>query len=92
MPENESRQFAVFLIFWIVYFLLVYAVLMRIYLRLRGNAPKNENQLVLIEGRPVPARTVWEERDRTLRKRFRRIGLSLMLFPLLIPLLLALLG
>jgi hypothetical protein len=91
MEGSAGRVFALYLLFWIVYFLILYAGLTYFYLRLRGKPPKEEGRLVIVEGRTMTAKAAWEERDRMLRRRFRTLGVVLILLPLFLPLLLLLL-
>jgi len=77
MEGNTSRQLAVYLIFWIAYFLVVYSGCVWAYLRLLGRPPGGEPS--------GPAKAAWEEKERGLRRRFYRVGGTLMLIPLLWP-------
>lgn len=92
MEGSAARQFGLFLVFWILYFLIIYSVCTYFYLRLRGKPPKEEGGLILMGGRTVSPIVAWEERDRVLRKRFLGIGVVLMLMPLFLPFLLRLIG
>ena len=92
MEGGDAKQFGLYLLFWIVYFLIVYAVCTYLYTKMRGKPPKDEDRLVFIEGRTVPEKLVWQERDRQLRKRFLRIAMILMFVPLVLPFILRMIG
>lgn len=92
MERSEARQFGLYLVFWILYFLIIYSVCTYFYLRLRGKPPKEEGRLILVGGRTVSAIVAWEEREQMLRKRFRTLGVILMLLPLFLSILLRLLS
>lgn len=92
MNESAPRQFGFFLLFWILYFVIILVVCSFIYGRVREQPPKEGKRLVSWKGRTVTAVVAWEEKDRLLRKTFLRIGMGLMILPLILPLLLRLIG
>jgi hypothetical protein len=76
MEESVSRQFGIYLVFWIAYFAVVYSGCLWAYFRLLGRPPETGG---------TQAMAAWEEKERGLRRRFYRIGAALMLVPLLWP-------
>jgi hypothetical protein len=92
MEGGAAKQFGLLLLLWIAYFFIIYSVCTYLYFKMRGEPPKEENRLVFIEGRTVPAKLVWQERDQRLRKRFLRLAMILMFVPLLLPFILRIIG
>jgi len=88
MEPSIGKQLGLATVVWTLYFLIVFFVCNIIYLNLRGRPPKNPGAPVIAQGRTATALTVWQERDRRLRRLFIAIGVVLMLLPLLLPLLL----
>jgi hypothetical protein len=83
MEGSVSRQFGVYLVFWIAYFTVVYSGCLWAYFRLLGKPPEDRGRQAL---------AAWEEKERSLRRRFYRIGAVLMLIPLLWPFIRRLIG
>jgi hypothetical protein len=88
MEPSIGKQLGLAIIAWTLYFLVVFFLCNFIYRRLRGRPPKDPKATVLLRGRPASALTVWEEKDRRLRRLFIAIGVAGMLLPLLLPLVL----
>ncbi len=86
MEPSIGKQLGLATFVWILYFLIVFLVCNFVYLKLRGRPPKNTDAPVITQGRPAPALTVWQEKDKRLRRLFIAIGVTLMLLPLLLPL------
>ena len=92
MDGDSAKQLGLYLLFWIAYFLIVYAACFYVYRRLRGEPPQEGNRPVLVKGQTIPAKVFWEERDKRFRKIFLRVVMILMFVPLLLPLILRLVG
>jgi hypothetical protein len=92
MEGGDAKQFGLYLLFWIVYFFIIYAVCTYLYIKVRGEPPQDGDRIVFIEGRTVPAKLVWQERDQQLKKRFLRVAMILMFVPLLLPFILRMIG
>jgi hypothetical protein len=88
MEPSIGKQLGLATIAWTLYFLIVFLLCNFIYRWLRGRPPKDPNAMILLRGRPASALTVWEEKDRRLRRLFIAIGVAVMLLPLLFPLVL----
>ncbi|MBI3811524.1 MAG: hypothetical protein HY283_04890 [Nitrospirae bacterium] len=86
MEPSIGKQLGLATFVWILYFLVVFLVCNFVYIKLRGQPPKNPDAPVILRGRPAPDRTVWQEKDKRLRRLFIAIGAVLMLLPLLLPL------
>lgn len=86
MEPSVGKQLGLAVFVWVLYFLIVFLVCNLVYLKLRGQPPRNPDASVIVRGRPTPAMTVWQERDKRLRRLFIAIGVALMLLPLLLPL------
>jgi len=79
------NQFVIAILVWIVYFGVVVFVCHTLYMKLRGQAPK-PNQTVIVEGKPVSALAEWEARDTRLQRAMIGLGLFLgLLLPLILP-------
>jgi hypothetical protein len=87
MDGGAARQFGWYLLFWLAYFTIVYSSLMFLYLKRRGVPPGGSGSRT-----DTISKAAWEERDRVLRKKLVRIGFTLMVAPLLFPILLRILG
>lgn len=88
MEPSIGKQLGLATLVWILYFLFVFLVCNFVYIKLRGRPPKNPDAQVILRGRPAPALTDWQEKDKRLRRLFIAIGAVLMLLPLLLPLVL----
>jgi hypothetical protein len=88
MEPSIGKQLGLATIAWTLYFLVVFLLCNFLYHRLQGRPPKDPNATVLLRGRPASALTVWQEKDRRLRRLFIAIGGAVMLLPLLLPLVL----
>ncbi len=86
METSIGKQLGLAIFVWILYFLIVFLACSFIYIKRRGQPPKNPDAPVIIRGRPSSALTVWQEKDKRLRRLFIAIGAVLMLLPLLLPL------
>ena len=86
MEPSIGKQLGLAILVWVLYFLIVFLVCNFVYLKLRGQPPKNPDAPVIVRGRPTSALTVWQEKDKRLRRLFIAIGAALMLLPLLLPL------
>ena len=85
MDPSVGKQLGIAVLVWTLYFLTIYFICNGLYLKLRGQPPKNPDAPVIVRGKPVPAVAAWQERDRRLRRLFLGIGAALMLLPLLLP-------
>jgi uncharacterized membrane protein len=86
METSIGKQLGLATFVWILYFLIVFLICNFAYLKLRGQPPKNPDAPVILRGRPASALTVWQEKDKRLRRLFIAIAVTLMLLPLLLPL------
>jgi len=86
MEPSIGKQLGLAILVWVLYFLIVFLVCNFVYIKLRGQPPKNPDAPVIVRGRPTSALTVWQEKDKRLRRLFIAIGAALMLLPLLLPL------
>lgn len=87
MPMSEGKQLIYAMGGWVGYLLLVYFSVDFLYYKIRGVPPTNPRLLVLHKGAQVPALKVWEERNQHLRKFFVTLGVTLVLLPLVLPIL-----
>ncbi len=88
MEPSIGKQLGLATIAWTLYFLIVFLVCHFTYIKLRGGPPKNPDAPVLFQGKTAPALTIWQERDKRLRRLFFAIGAGLMFLPLVLPLVL----
>jgi hypothetical protein len=88
MESSIGKQLGLAILVWTLYFLIVFLICNFVYLKLRGQPPKNPDTPVIVRGKPVSALTVWQEKDKRLRCLFITIAVTLMLLPLLLPLVL----
>lgn len=86
MEPSIGKQLGLAILVWTLYFLIVFLICNFVYIKLRGQPPKNPDAPVIVRGRPASALTVWQEKDKRLRRLFIAIGVTLMLLPLLLPL------
>ena len=86
MEPSIGKQLGLAILVWVLYFLIVFLICNFVYIKLRGQPPKNPDAPVIVRGRPASALTVWQEKDKRLRRLFIAIGAALMLLPLLLPL------
>jgi len=77
------------ILFWVAYFFVIFFVCHWLYQRLVGQEPKPEAPPVMLHGRPVKAREVWELRAKRLRQGLIILAVILMILPLFLPFVLA---
>ncbi len=74
---------------WVAYLLLVYFSCHFLYYKIRGTPPQNPKTLVPYKGEHIPAGEAWNDHERRLKKTFIIIGATLVILPLLFPVLAA---
>ena len=73
------------ILFWVVYFFVIFFVCHWLYQRLIGPEPKPEAPSVMLQGKPVKAKEIWELRAKRLRQVLIILAAALMLLPLFLP-------
>jgi hypothetical protein len=76
------------ILFWVIYFSIIFFICRWLYIRLSGPEPKPHAPPVIIQGKSVPAREIWEQRTKRLQVLFIILAVILMLLPLFLPLIL----
>jgi hypothetical protein len=85
MGASTLSSFLIAILIWLVYFGLVVFICHTLYMKLRGQAPK-PNQTVIVDGKSVSALEEWEARDKRLQRAMIALGLFLvLLLPLFLP-------
>ena len=83
--EGTAQQFGLYLLLWIVYFLIVFSGCTFFYLKRLKKLPGPGVMVSHHGNQKALTQAEWDEMDRVLRKRVFRVGLVLMLVPLLLP-------
>jgi hypothetical protein len=73
------------ILFWVVYFFIIFFVCQWLYRRLSGPEPGPETPSMIIQGRSIPAKVVWENRAKRLQRIVIILAVVLMALPLLLP-------
>lgn len=92
MSSSPALQVLQLLVLWVAYFLAIFFICNRWYLKLRGPEPDPKERAVMIDGKLVSALQAWQERDQRLKRRFIGYGVGAAILPLFFPILLKLLS
>jgi len=85
MESPTFSSFIIAILIWLGYFGAVVFICHTLYMKLRGQAPK-PNQTVIVDGKSVSALAEWEARDVRLQRAMIALGVLLtLLLPLFLP-------
>jgi hypothetical protein len=73
------------ILFWVVYFLIIFFICRRLYRWLSGPEPEPHAVSVIIQGKSILAREVWERRAKRLQRLVILLAVVLMVLPLFLP-------
>lgn len=73
------------ILFWVIYFFIIFFICHWLYQRLSGPEPKPHAPAVIIQGKSIPAREIWERRAKRLQRLFILVAVTLMVLPLFLP-------
>lgn len=73
------------ILFWVIYFFIIFFICHRLYQRFSGPEPKPHAPPVILQGRAIPAKEIWEQRAKRLQKLFIIVAVILMILPLFLP-------
>ena len=73
------------ILLWVAYFFIIFSVCHWLYRRMIGPEPNPGSPAVVIQGKAVEARVVWEQRAKRLQRLLIVVAVVLMILPLLLP-------